>query len=484
MSVAADLYLWETLVALRLPFSLRAFRHGVTCVSVVAGLVVWTLAALVAGVLIDMGDPRLSLAVIAVTLLSLTYLAVVHFARDALTNTNPVHPDDPRHGLLKALDLHMPAVALVFTGVPRLPLTVVGTGAVLALALPLSGQVGLTRWDLSAAAATPVLLGAAGTVAAATAATTGRRIGLPRLHTLLVMGTGSVVLGIATARLVEGLLAERSSNVVNPATVIGWLLPQAVMLLVAAVGGCMALARSRLRYGPSESAPRAARARVAARPTMVGSLLAEVTRATTFPVVRNTIVGSGCALLCLLGAVWAGLDLEELASPKVRFALTGIIATMVLALCEALSRPVGPIRLAATSRTLWELGANSRRIAATLLACYLVPISLSAALTSGAFWAVTHRFSLMPALAHLVGLAAWVVAECLVPPLTNADGSALHNAVTGVTILALSSPVFVAAFQWSASATSLLAVYSLILTGGAFECLSRRVLTMPSTYAP
>ncbi len=483
--LAADLYLWESLVALRVPWTLSTFRLVVCAAGAVVCLLVWTLSAVVANALLDLADPELSLSVIAATVLAFSYLAAAHVARDILSGLNPVTRNDPRHALLTALDLPLTTVALVYTAAPRLPLALAGSGAVAALCLPLREQTGLAAGDVVLLSTMPVLLGIAGAAIAATAAVAQRGRRLPTVRILVGLGVASIALGWASGKLVSTLSLDDSATKLEPRAVVGWMLPEAILLIALTLISVLVLHRSRAdQIALTTAAPRTRTTDTSTlRTVLVRGLLAEIIAAPTFPVIRNTIVGSLCGVMILLGAGLAGLSFASLPATHVNTVMLSIIATLVLALCEALSRPVGPIRLALLMRSLWELGASRHQLAVAMLGTYGVVVGSSLVLTSVAYGLVTGSPSAAPALAHLLGLAAWVVAECVVPPLTNADGSAMYNAVTGVAIATMTAPVLLVVLRPGSSVFALLGVYSLILTGGAFSCLSKRVLRMPSVSA-
>ncbi|MGD9959749.1 hypothetical protein [Nocardioides sp.] len=479
-----DLYLWESLVALRIPWTLRTFRLVVVVGGAACCLVLWTVSALVAHALLDMNDPGLALTVAVTASLTLTYLASAHVVRDLLSGLNPATRHDPRHALLKALDLPIATVAIVYALAPRLPVAVAGTGVVGALYLPLREQLGLTIPELVLVLTAPSLLALAGATLVAASAITRVERGLPRLRTVLTLGLISLAVGGATGEVVSGLVLVNTTDP-EPRSVLAWMPPASVVLAAVSAACVVRLVRhrpDRVAVPGASDVGRRSSSRSAAT-MMIRGLLAEVVAAPTFPVVRNTVVGLLCLGLGLTGASLAGLSLTDLPTTQVRTVMLTVVVTMIMALCEALSRPVGPIRLAPVLRQLWELGAERGQLAVVVLAAYALPVGTSLVLSTLAYALVTGTLSIAPALAHLIGLAAWVIAECVVPPVTNADGSAMYNAVTGVAILTMTAPVLLVVLHPSVVVDVLLCAYSLLLSGGAFTCLSNRVLHMPSVSA-
>lgn len=478
MSVAVDLYLWEVLVATRLGWSMQTFRRLV----VAAGLLtlgVGTIAAgLVGSALRGLDDPALSAAVVAAGALIVSYLAVIQIGREALMPMSPIAPADARYDFVRALELSPRIVGLVYGAMPRAAASILGSAVLLAVAWPVRSQIPLSTWDLATLGLLPLALGVAGALWSVVVVAVAAPKGLPRPGTFAVLGVASALVGVATGRI--GVVIAQDRPVLVGRSVVA---SADEILLGVALFAIMGLALLR-RVHPGRIAARHRR-RVPLPDALVGmefyfALVRQVIVHPTFAAIRNTVIGAACALLGLASAGAAGWDFA-IHSIQIQTAVIGVLSVTVLTLTEALSRSVGPVRLAQTCRTLWELGWDRRALIVPLIGTYLVPMISSALLSTSLLRVLSGQWSALPILVHIVGLGAWLLAECLVPPLRHADGSAMYNVVTAVVTMSLMAPVVMANLWDPAVAFPLEVLYCLSLFGGALWLLSKYILVLPSS---
>lgn len=494
-TVPADLYLWELLTSLRLPLTVRSFRM-LACVAVVSGTGLMTAASVVAASwLHDSGDKGLASMVLIGVVAALTYAAIGLLTHEWLSGQSPVNPADARLPLLCALDLSVARVQLTYALLPRLPLVVSGSAVMVVLVARLGPWLGLTGLESTILITTPVLLAGAGSVGGmlvVTRRTARFRKGFSGLMIFVIStGVGSIS-GLLWGRAVLAgrRLPSGSPAVWGPGGAETVLVISSALLLAAGLAGALVLRRRwetgtpRWRPTPPATEPRPAPrfTRVLVPGDGLGrSLKEEWVGGPTSVVIRSITRSQSGICGLLVGLVVTGALVPHTVPEPVAAVLVLAALMAAVSLTEALSRPIGPIRLSPFMRVLWELGADPRWLARTVMRVYAEPLLLSTVLTTAMFALLTGHFSLLPAAANGVALGSWVIAECVVPPVVNPDGSAMHNAVSAVMALALSSPIVWCALNQHIWSNILASIYAIVLLGGANACLQRRVLSQPSS---
>lgn len=490
-----DFYCFEQLAAFRLPLSLRLFQLLLVMAGVVGGALLLSGSFVVAALVRALASERegTAYALTALVCVATVYFGAGYVFREALSIRRFVVSNSPNVGFFRALDISARDVLFVYCGLRSTAyfsaLFLVGVVFVVMF----RSAAGLSPAGMASVLAPPPAMYLLTMMVAARAAGRRRRpepIGWPAL---LLLGGVCVALGYATARFLVGPIHQVGlAGSVSQARMT--TLVAVLGVVSAVVGGVSAvrLVHHVRRLGRDSFAIQQVRpARPARTRTGRGGLSLplvlhhELVSSWAYPLLRKSFATLLTALLFGLGVLLSGASVLPVADvPGRLFTIVSAVAFPVfLGLTELILRVVGPTTFAAQFRFAWENGLSEWRIAVYAGLSYVVPVVVLAAGTSAGLWMLAGVLTTAPLSAAVTVVAAALVAESLVAPPRNVDGSAAANTVGGLLALILAVPVLVVLSFESVAGELLAAGYGLCLGGGAVACLARRTRALPSSFA-
>lgn len=443
------------------------------------------------GRLLDAALPaRFTAPGIALTLSSvlLIYVGLTAIVRATMGEWHQRVRSPPNLPLLQAVDAPPVAVFRVYL---RGPVLRAHLGAALGLASTLLGAgvgprtLATATWLVLLPTTTALVALAAGAWRATARSAGSRTSDSGRLTIAVLKGVLTGALAGFVLRLVSGDLGSGAGGATVPDWVgghSGWLSALVAACLVPATLTYVAARRrlARAAWVTPVAAPRPALTswRGSEVPRLSVVLTREVRASRLAPMVATTWQ----SVLVLAGAaVGVALSGAEL-SPDTRtwfLPLTNgyLFVTLLVSVGSTFSI-VGPAVNAERLRHHWETSSvSAHSLAGRYVRSQLGP-ALALAVPVVVAQAALGFPSLRPLAIACGVVAGAVIAESLLPPATNADGSTSASPISPLVVLVVACPAL--AFGGGLLGTLLLVLYAVLVLGAALPCLSRRILRLPS----
>ncbi|MGW3276148.1 hypothetical protein ACWDFH_32550 [Streptomyces kronopolitis] len=210
-------------------------------------------------------------------------------------------------------------------------------------------------------------------------------------------------------------------------------------------------------------------------------LVRELRGSAVYPLIKHVLLIGAGGIAAVAGFVLASpvrLPVTDLPAHAHEVA-AGAIAVMVLGLAETLSRAIGPTTLRAVLRATWEAGMSSWSIARALVLVWTAcGVGAGAGTAAVVLLLAGPGLTAIPVITAVCGVSAALIAEAVVSPPRNTDGSATSDPVAGFVGLVLTGPVvWVFSQEWTVG-PALASCYALTLTGVATACVRRNILKL------